>query len=78
MLKFLVRFLVICFIPIKTNVRQITFIILFKKERKKNDKYSYKIFRGEMNHNLQLKSLILLFQTSGIAAEIHIPQGNPL
>lgn len=33
-LKFLVKFLVVCFIPIKTDLRQITFIILFKKEKK--------------------------------------------
>lgn len=67
-LKFLVKFLVVCFIPIKTDLRQITFIILFKKEKKnkKKHKYSYKIFRGQMNHNLQLRSPILQFQTSGI------------
>lgn len=34
-LKFLVKFLVVCFIPIKTDVRQITFIILFKKKQNK-------------------------------------------
>lgn len=37
-LKFLVKFLVVCFIPIKTDVRQITFIILFKKRKKKQKK----------------------------------------
>lgn len=36
-LKFLVKFLVVCFIPIKTDVRQITFIILFKKKQKKKN-----------------------------------------
>lgn len=36
-LKFLVKFLVVCFIPIKTDVRQITFIILFKKKTKKKN-----------------------------------------
>lgn len=44
-LKFLVKFLVVCFIPIKTDVRQITFIILFKKKKNKTKKNTSTVIR---------------------------------